>query len=163
MPVAKLFAPHCVGVAANAVAVEALPVMFASVVATVLVTPLTPTLKRLAVESYAIKPDAVGAAPPLTGTFSEEVKVLAPLKLLAPFSRGTLLESRASARVPLDTLVAFKLVSPAPLPVKELLALLNVSAFPYVPAVRPLAVTFVSPAPLPVNELLALLNVSAPV
>src|SRR5437899_4631017 len=140
VPVASPFVPgtHWV-VAARLVAV----VTVASVVARVLLTPLIPTLKRLPVESYAITPDAVGAAPPLTGTFSEEVKVLAPLKLLAPFSRGTLAESRASARVPLDTLVAFKLVSPAPLPVKELLALLNVSAFPYVPAVRPLAMPFV--------------------
>ena len=123
---AKLFALHCVGVAANAVAVEALPVMFASVVATVLVTLLTPTLKRLAVESYAIKPEAVGAAPPLTGTFSEEVKVLAPLKLLVPFSSGTLAESRASARVPLDTFVAFRLVKLEPLPENEFEALENV-------------------------------------
>ena len=123
IPVASPFVPgrHWV-VAARLVAV----VTLASVVAMLLVTPLTPTLKRLAVESYAIKPEAVGAAPPLTGTFSEEVKVLPPLKLLAPFSSGTLAESRASARVPLDTFVAFRLVKLEPLPENEFEALENV-------------------------------------
>ena len=47
---------------------------------------------------------------------------------------------RAAPRVPLLMLFAFKLVKPAPLPVKEFDALENVFALPYVPAARALAV-----------------------
>src|SRR5207302_1768412 len=56
------------------------------------------------------------------------IVLVTPVKVFLAFSRGTFDERRASASVPLEMFDAFSAVSPAPLPVKELPALLNVLA-----------------------------------
>lgn len=44
------------------------------------------------------------------------VKIFAPLNVWLPLSKATLVDSRASATVPLDTWLPFRFVNPAPLP-----------------------------------------------
>jgi hypothetical protein len=56
------------------------------------------------------------------------LKLLAAVKVLAAFFKGTLEDSLASFKVPEDTLLAFREVSPEPSPLKELEALEKVLA-----------------------------------
>ena len=78
--------------------------------------------------------------------------------------------TRVLGSVPVERLLAFRLVRPAPLPVKLFEALLKVSALLYVPLIRPLgtvpldrllALMLFNPAPLPVKLFEAFDSVSA--
>ena len=76
-----------------------------------------PLLRLVALRLVRLEPFRTGKMPPPVSWTSW----LAPLKLLP--CRVTLADSLASLSVPLDRLVALRLVRPAPEPVKELLAL----------------------------------------
>ena len=89
------------------------------------------------------------------------------VKLFAAFNSATLVDRRASARVPVETLLAFKAVRLAPLPLKLLAVTLPVNTL-FVPNCanaeedrppRVAAFTLLKPAPLPLNALAALLKV----
>src|SRR5258708_30497755 len=71
--------------------------------------------------------DTANGAPGAVNDGAAE-KALAPVNVWMVFSRATLLESRASASVPVERLAALRLTRPAPEPEKELEALPRVRA-----------------------------------